>query len=115
MLRPVLAGFLVLSPAIAWAQQDQPIPDTGPAKTRHREREKEPPPPEGPWGPEEFGLTWLTPVWRGVFVDAQTYSGDNVELNLPRGITGTTDLVSRSFLEELDWKSQNFRTLGGRA
>lgn len=115
MLRPVLAGFLVLSPAIAWAQQNQPIPDTGPAKTRHREREKEPPPLEGPWGPEEFGLTWLTPVWRGVFADAQTYSGDHVELNLPRGITGGSDMVSRSFLEELDWKSQNFRTLGGRA
>jgi hypothetical protein len=105
--------FFALLPALAWAQQVPPPPDTQAARERHRKAEHEPPPPEGPWGPEEFGLTWNTPVWRGAFADVEYRSGSGIHLSTPRGAAGFSDGVSRTFVEKLDWHSEDFRTVGG--
>lgn len=99
---------------LAWQQQTPPPPDTTKARQRHRETEKLGPPPEGPWGVEDFGLTWLTPVWRGLFVDVEYYSGTSIELNVPVGAAGFSDGVSQSLVEHLEWRSEKFRTTGGR-
>jgi hypothetical protein len=113
MLRSLLAVgcSLIAMTAPAWAQQQPaPPPDTKPARERHRIAEKEPPPPEGPWGPEEFGFTWNTPVWRGLTFDVGTYGGASMNLELPRGLAASSDGVNPPVFEKLEWRSENFRT-----
>lgn len=113
MLRSFLAFGCALLAAAAPAlaqQQPAPPPDTKPARERHRIQEKEPPPPEGPWGSEEFGLTWRNPVWRGLTFDVGTYGGASLTLDLPHGLAASSDGVNPPVFEKLDWKSENFRS-----
>lgn len=114
MSSPVAALLVILIPSLAWAQQQGPQPDTGPARERHRKAMQEPPKDDGPWGPEEAGLTWQNPVWRGAFLDVESYSAMNLDLHTPRGSVGQSDGVGTSFVETLDWKAEQFRTIGGR-
>jgi hypothetical protein len=116
MFRALLPAFfaffsLVLGEiggGFAWAQTAPP-PDTKPARDRHRIQEKEPPPPEGPWGPEEFGLTWNNPVWRGVIVSAGSYAGSSLEYNPPSGLAAQSDGVNPPIFEHLRYHDENFR------
>ena len=115
MVRPLLAAFflLVLSASVAWAQQPQPQqtpPDTKPARERHRIQEKEPPPPEGPWGSEEFGLTWRNPVWRGLVFDVGSYGGASLNVGAPRGVAAFSDGINPPVFERLAWNSERFDT-----
>jgi hypothetical protein len=115
MLRSALAFACAIfaAAAPAWGQQPPPPqapPDTKAARERHRIEEKEPPPPEGPWGPDEFGLTWKTPVWRGLTVDVGTYGGASLNLDLPRGLAASSDGVNPPIFEKLEWNSEHFRS-----
>jgi hypothetical protein len=115
----ILAALLLAASAPAWAQQTPPQtppppPDTKPARERHRIQEKEPPPPEGPWGSEDFGFIWRNPVFRGVFADYQSFSGNDITMNVPHGVQGVSDGVGASLIQELKWKDESFRTIGGR-
>jgi len=114
MVRPSLVALcLILASSAAWAQQpppQQPPPDTKPARERHRIQEKEPPPPEGPWGAEEFGLTWRNPVWRGVVFDVGSYGGGSLSLSVPRALAATSDGVNPPVFEEFEWKHEDFQT-----
>jgi hypothetical protein len=112
MLRALLPLIFALFPALAWAQTAPP-PDTKPARERHRIQEKEPPPPEGAWGPEEFGLTWNAPVWRGVIVSAGSYAGGSIGLSAPRGLAAQSDGINPPIFEHLDYHGESFRTLSG--
>jgi hypothetical protein len=116
MLRALLPLFFALftfalgeiGGQVAWAQTAPP-PDTKAARERHRIQEKEPPPPEGPWGPEEFGLSWNNPVWRGAIVNAGFYGGAGLELNVPRGLAASSDGVNPPIFERLEYHEQSFR------
>src|SRR5438874_2471455 len=97
-LFPLFFAFFTLAlsevgGALAWAQTPPP-PDTKAARERHRIQEKEPPPPEGPWGPDEVGLTWHNPVWRGVIGFVGGYSGDSIGLNVPPGLAAQSDGIN---------------------
>lgn len=109
MLRALLAAMFALVPTVALAQTQAP-PDTKPARERHRLADKEPPPPSGPWGPEEAGLTWHTPVWRGVFVQVGTYSAASLVMNVPRGVATQSDGVNPPVFETLEYHAERFRT-----
>jgi len=115
----ILGGFLLAASVPAWAQQTPsqtppPPPDTKAARERHRIQEKEPPPPEGPWGDEDVGFTWRNPVFRGVFADFESTWANSIAMNVPRGIQGESDGVSATLTQELKWKDESFRTIGGR-
>lgn len=113
MFRAFLPLFFLFGPVLAWAQQGPP-PDTGPARERHRLKEKEAAPAEGPWGPEQIGLTWNDPVWRGLFVTGGYYSGTNIELNVPRGVAFQQPNPNNPpIFEYLDYQRERFRTIGG--
>src|SRR5690349_7401690 len=112
MPRALLALFFALLPAVAWAQT-QPPPDTKAARERHRIQEKEPPPPEGPWGPEQVGLTWHNPVWRGLVGTVGSYSGSSIGVNGPEGLAATSDGVNPPVFETLVYHGENFRTVSG--
>ena len=79
MFRALPAAIVAFLPAIAWAQTAPP-PDTKPARERHRIQEHMAPAPEGPWGPDEAGLTWHDPVWRGAFGQVGSYSGSSLAM-----------------------------------
>ena len=98
-------------------QQQQPIPDTRPARERHRLEDKTAPPTYGPWGPEEVGLTWHAPVWRGLIVTAGTYSGASIGLNLPEGLATQSDGLNPPIFERLTYHSESFHatTFGATA
>src|SRR5258706_5871818 len=108
MFRALLPLFFVFLPALAWAQTAPPA-DTKAARERHRIEEKQAPPPEGAWGPEEFGLTWHNPVWRGLFVSAGTYAGGSLELNVPRGIAVQSDGINPPIIEHLDYHQRSIQ------
>jgi hypothetical protein len=115
----ILGSILLAATAPAWAQQTPPQtppppPDTKPARERHRIQEKLPPPPEGPWGDEDFGFTWRNPVFRGVFADYETTTANSLTMNVPRGIEGETDGGTASLTQQLKWREESFRTIGGR-
>jgi hypothetical protein len=110
MFRALLALFFALLPALAWAQTAPP-PDTKPARERHRIQEKEPPPPEGPWGPEQIGLTWHAPVWRGAIAAGGGYSGASLTLDLPHALAASSNGISPPVFERLTYKSENFRSI----
>lgn len=108
-----VACAVLAAQAPAWGQQQpppQPAPDTKPARERHRIQEKEPPPPEGPWGDDEFGLTWRTPVWRGLTLNVGTYGGASLDTELPRGVAASSDGINPPIFEKLEWKSERFRS-----
>lgn len=109
MFRPFIAILCFLAPSVAWAQQTPPPPDTKAARERHRIQEKEPPPPEGPWGAEDFGLTWINPKWRGLLFDVGSYSGSSIALNVPRGVSAFSDGVNPPIFERLTWHEESFR------
>lgn len=114
MFRALPAAMVAFLPAIAWAQQQtEPPPDTKPARERHRVREHEAPPPEGPWGPDEVGLTWHNPTWRGLFGHVGSYAGSSLNLDLPRGIEARSDGISPPYFEKLDYHRGSFRTIDG--
>lgn len=110
MVRPFVALAVLLLPAAAWAQQTPPPPDTKPARERHRILEKEPPPPEGPWGLEEFGLTWRNPLWRGLFFEVGSYSATSLSLSVPNGLQSSSDGVNPPVFERLHWNEESFQT-----
>jgi hypothetical protein len=112
MFRGLLALFFAFLPALAWAQT-QPPPDTKPARERHRIQEKEPPPPEGPWGPEEVGLTWHNPVWRGLVGTVGSYSGASLSMNVPEGLAALSDGVNPPVFESLTYHDERFHTTSG--
>src|SRR5258706_8117305 len=112
MFRALPALFFALLPAVAWAKTPPP-PDTKPARERHRVAEHQPPPPEGPWGPDEAGLTWHNPVWRGVFGSVGTYDGNSIGFDVPRGVEARSDGISPPYFEKLDYHSGSFRTISG--
>lgn len=109
MFQALSAVMFALFPAVALAQTEPP-PDTKPARERHRLQEKEPPAPSGPWGPEEIGLTWHTPVWRGAWIQVGTYSGASLVTNVPRAIATQSDGVNPPIFERLQYHSERFRT-----
>ena len=114
MLRALFAVAFALLPAVALAQaQQQPPPDTKPARERHRLQEKQPPPPEGPWGPEEVGFTWHAPVWRGLIGAVGTYGGNSISMNAPRGLVASSDGVNPPIFETVEYHGENFRTTSG--
>src|SRR6185436_1511075 len=88
-------------------------PDTKPARERHRIQEKEPPPPEGPWGPEEVGLTWQNPVWRGAIGTVGVYSGASLSLDFPHGLAARSDGINPPVFEQLEYHGGSFRTTSG--
>lgn len=108
MLRALLALSFALLPAVALAQTAPP-PDTKPARERHRLQDKDVPPPSGPWGPEEVGLTWHNPVWRGVFLHGGSYGGNRIGLDVPRGTAVRSDGVSPPVFERLEYDEERFR------
>src|SRR5690349_15655499 len=112
MPRALVALFFALLPSLAWAQTQAP-PDTKPARERHRIQEKEPPPPEGPWGPEEVGLTWHNPVWRGAVATVGTYGGASLTLGVPHGVAAASDGISPPVFERLEYHGENFRSTSG--
>jgi hypothetical protein len=112
MPRALVALFFVLLPSLAWAQTQAP-PDTKPARERHRIQEKEPPPPEGPWGPEEVGLTWHNPVWRGLVGTVGSYSGASLGMNVPEALAASSDGVNPPVFESLHYHEERFRTISG--
>jgi hypothetical protein len=113
MLRALFSLFFLFLPAVAWAQQTPPPPDTQPARERHRIKEKEAPPPEGPWGPEQAGFTWNDPVWRGAFFGGGEYYGNNIQMHVPRGIAAQSDGVNPPIYEYLDYHVERFRSTSG--
>ena len=114
MFRALPALAFALLPAIAWAQQQPaPPPDTKPARDRHRLQEKEPPPPEGYWGPEEVGLTWNPPRWRGLTGSVGYYTGTSMETNVPEALAARSDGINPPVFESLTYHSQNFNTVSG--
>lgn len=113
MFRALAALAFALLPAIAWAQQPAPPPDTKPARDRHRLQEKEPPPPEGPWGPEEVGLTWNPPRWRGLVGTVGSYSGSSMALDAPTALAARSDGINPPVYESLTYHSENFNTVSG--
>jgi hypothetical protein len=117
MFRALPAVVFALFPAIAMAQQQQPVPDTRPARERHRLEDKTAPPTYGPWGPEEVGLTWHPPVWRGLIVTAGNYSGASIGLHLPDGLATQSDGLNPPIFERLVYHSESFRatTIGATA
>src|SRR5262245_45981349 len=116
MFRALPAVVFALFPAIAWAQTPPP-PDTKPARERHRMEDKNAPPTYGPWGPEEVGLTWNTPVWRGAFFDVGTYLGASINMSVPRGVAVKSDGLNPPIFERLEYHGESFRstTFGGTA
>ena len=112
MPRALFALFFALLPSLAWAQTQDP-PDTKPARERHRIQEKAPPPPEGPWGPEEVGLTWNNPVWRGLVGSVGSYSGASLTMSVPEGLAALSDGVNPPVFETLVYHGENFRTISG--
>ena len=109
MFRALPAVVFALFPAIAWAQQTPPIPDTREARERHRLEEKTAPAPYGPWGPEEAGFTWHAPAWRGLIVTAGSYGGASIGLDLPLGVATQSDGLNPPIFERLKYHSENFR------
>jgi hypothetical protein len=112
MPRALVALFFALLPSLAWAQTQAP-PDTKPARERHRLQEKEPPPPEGPWGPEEVGLTWHNPIWRGLVGTVGSYSGASLTMSVPEGLAATSDGVNPPVFETLQYHDEHFRAISG--
>jgi hypothetical protein len=120
MSRALPALFFAFLPALTpstwpgslWAQT-QPPPDTKPARERHRIQEKEPPPPEGPWGPEEVGLTWHTPVWRGLVGTVGNYSGSSMSMNVPNGLEASSDGINPPVFERLHYHGEHFNSTSG--
>jgi len=109
MFRALPAFILALFPAVAWAQVQQPPPDTRPARERHRLEDKNAPPTYGPWGPDEVGLTWHNPAWRGVEVDAGWIAGASIGLDVPRGVATQSDGINPPIFERLKYHSESFR------
>ena len=109
MFRALPAVIFALFPAVAWAQQTPPIPDTRQARERHRLEEKNPPATYGPWGPEEAGFTWHAPAWRGLIVTAGSYSGASIGLDLPQGVATRSDGINPTVFERLKYHSESFR------
>src|SRR5216110_3182690 len=107
MFRALFALAFALLPTALWAQTPPP-PDTKPARERHRLQEKEPPPPEGPWGPEEVGLTWHNPVWRGAIGTVGFYTGASLNMNVPHGLAARSDGVSPPVFERLEYHGESF-------
>lgn len=110
MSRVLPALFFAFFPAVALAQTAPP-PDTKPARERHRIADKQPPPPQGPWGPEQAGLTWHNPAWRGAFLTAGSYAGSDIGLNVPRGSEATSDGISPPIFEHLEYEDESFRSV----
>lgn len=110
MFRALPAVFIALFPAVAWAQTAPP-PDTKPARERHRLLDKDAVPPSGPWGPEEFGLTWHNPVWRGVFIHGGSYAAGSLRLDVPRGTAVRSDGISPPVFERLEYDEESIRTV----
>jgi hypothetical protein len=118
MFRALPALLFVLLPAVApstwlragWAQTAPP-PDTKPARERHRLQDREAPPPEGPWGPEEAGLTWRNPVWRGAVAAVSTYAGSSLNTDLPRALAASSDGVNPPIFESVQYHGESFRTV----
>jgi len=106
---PAVVFALLGLEGIAWAQQNPPIPDTRPARERHRLDEKTAPATYGPWGPEEAGLTWHMPVWRGLIVTAGSYSGASIGLDVPPGVAVQSDGLNPPVFERLHYHSESFR------
>jgi hypothetical protein len=109
MFRALPAVVFALFPAIAWAQQTPPIPDTRPARERHRLEDKNAPETFGPWGPEEAGFTWHAPAWRGLIVTVGNYSGASIGLDLPLGVGSQSDGLNPPIFERLKYHSESFR------
>ena len=110
MFRALPAVVFALLPSIAWGQQgQQPIPDTKPARERHRLEDKTAPPTYGPWGPEEAGLTWHAPAWRGMFVTVGHYSGASIGLDVPDGLASQSDGLNPPIFERLKYHSERFQ------
>lgn len=104
--------FVFLSATAAWAQNEPP-PDTKPARERHRIAAHEPPPPDGPWGPDEVGLTWHNPVWRGLFGSVGPYEGNSMSFDLPTALASRSDGINPPYFEKMEYKSGSFRTTSG--
>jgi hypothetical protein len=117
MFRALPAIFFTLLPSIAWAQQQQPIPDTREARERHRKEDKTAPPTYGPWGPEEAGFTWHAPVWRGLVVTAGSFSGASMAIDAPPGLATRSDGLNPPIFERYRYDTERFRatTIGATA
>jgi hypothetical protein len=117
MFRALPAVVFAIFPTIAWAQQQQPIPDTRPSRERHRLEDKSAPPTYGPWGPEEVGFTWHPPAWRGVIVTAGSYSGASIGMGIPEGLATQSDGLNPPIFERFHYHSESFRatTIGATA
>jgi hypothetical protein len=103
MLPAFLAVFCAFLP------QTEPPPDTKAARERHRLIDKNAPPPGGPWGPEEFGFTWHTPVWRGAFLLGGTYAGSSIRMSVPRGTAARSDGINPPEFEHLEYHDERIR------
>ena len=112
MFRALLPIYFVFFAAgfceIGWAQTEPP-PDTKTARERHRLIDKTAPPPGGPWGPEEFGFTWHSPVWRGAFLLGGNYAGSDIRMTVPRGVASRSDGITAPQFEFLDYHDERIR------